>query len=33
MADVDLKKQQMEYIGIGLLVLVAFFIGVARFKK
>ncbi|NQV03868.1 MAG: hypothetical protein HQ532_00055 [Candidatus Omnitrophica bacterium] len=33
MAEANLKKQQMEYIGIGLLVLVAFFIGVARFKK
>lgn len=33
MAEANLKKQQMEYIGIGLLVLVAFFIGVSRFKK
>ena len=33
MAEANLKKQQMEYIGIGLLVLVAFFIGVVRFKK
>ena len=33
MAEANLKKQQMEYIGIGLLVLVALFIGIVRFKK
>lgn len=33
MADKDPKKQQMEYIAIGALVLVALFIGVAKFKK
>ena len=33
MAEANLKKPRMEYIGIGLLVLVAFFIGIARFKK
>lgn len=33
MADVKLKKQQMEYIGIGLLIVVSLFIGITRFKK
>ena len=33
MPEQTLKKQQMEYIGIGVLVLVAFFIGISRFQK
>ena len=33
MADVSLKKQQMEYIGITILVLGALLIGITRFKK
>jgi len=32
-AEHDLKKQQKEYISVGLLVLVALFIGISRFKK
>lgn len=33
MADKDPKKQQMEYIAIAVLVMVALFIGITRFKK
>lgn len=33
MAGKDPKRQRMEYIAIGLLVLVAGFIGISRFKK
>ncbi|MBU1006302.1 MAG: hypothetical protein KKH08_01750 [Candidatus Omnitrophica bacterium] len=33
MAEANLKKQQMEYISIGLLVFVAVSVGVLRFKK
>ncbi len=33
MAEHDPKKQQMEYMAVGLLVLVALFIGISRFKK
>lgn len=33
MAENDLKKQQKEYVTVGLLVLVALFIGISRFKK
>ena len=33
MAEANPKKQQMEYIAIGALVLVALFIGMTRFKK
>jgi len=29
----SLKKQQMEYIGIGVLVLIALFVGINKFKK
>lgn len=33
MAEMNPKKQQMEYIAIGVLVLVALFIGISRFGK
>jgi len=33
MPEQTLKKQQKEYIAIGVLVLVAFFIGISRFQK
>jgi len=33
MADTNLKKHQMEYIGIGVLVFAALIIGINRFKK
>lgn len=33
MAEMNLKKQQLEYIGVGALVLVALLIGLTRFKK
>ena len=33
MADTNLKKRQMEYIGIGVLVFAALLIGITRFKK
>jgi len=33
MAEMKLKKQQIEYIGVGALVLVALLIGLTRFKK
>ncbi len=33
MAEKDPKRQQMEYIAVGALVLVALFIGVFKFKK
>ncbi|MBU1146867.1 MAG: hypothetical protein KKD11_00750 [Candidatus Omnitrophica bacterium] len=33
MAEMNLKKQQIEYIGVGALVLVALLIGLTRFKK
>lgn len=33
MADKDPKRQQMEYIAVGALVLVALFIGISKFKK
>jgi len=33
MAESDPKKQQMEYIAIGLLVVVALLVGMLRFKK
>lgn len=33
MAETDMKKQHMEYIVVGILVLAALFIGINRFKK
>ncbi len=33
MAEANLKKQRMEYIAIGTLVLVAVFIGISKFQK
>lgn len=33
MAETDIKKHQMEFIVIGTLVLLAFVIGITRFKK
>ncbi|MBU4311501.1 MAG: hypothetical protein KJ706_02125 [Candidatus Omnitrophica bacterium] len=33
MADKDPKRQQMEYMAVGALVLAALFVGVSKFKK
>jgi hypothetical protein len=33
MAEANIKRQQIEYIAVGLLVLVALLVGITRFKK